>query len=304
MKAQLFNRPLQIFRDSQVLTPSQNEFVKETETKVYRLLEETPPNGKSFAQTVRHMLKREELWNNSKNEGCKGKYSKVELSSSNCEKKEKYFQFFFSTEFKRPEPPTDDQTKIPAKKQRRNLGDIIHDATKQNKFYLGNSELTRLWNLCPDNLQACRGEDRNFSPPIDSYLETPPEKTDPSYEWRALRLLARQSPLFFSLTPAPAKVSEYLENVRKKLNETKSKHKSKPENENKMDTDNDLMMEKEDGLVEEDTELLKNDQLIQDDANVHKIITATEDQMRELCVIIGNDWEKLAAKLGMVFDPN
>lgn len=62
-------------RDSQVLTSAQNEFVKETETKVYRLLEETPPNGKSFAQTVRHMLKREELWNNWKNEGCKGKYS-------------------------------------------------------------------------------------------------------------------------------------------------------------------------------------------------------------------------------------
>lgn len=61
------------FRDSQVLTSAQNEFVKETETKVYRLLEETPPNGKSFAQTVRHMLKREELWNNWKNEGCKGK---------------------------------------------------------------------------------------------------------------------------------------------------------------------------------------------------------------------------------------
>lgn len=200
------------------------------------------------------------------------------------------------SEFKRPEPPADEQSKIPLKKPRRNLGDIVHDASKQNKFYLGNSELTRLWNLCPDNLKACRGEDRNFLPPIDSYLETPPDKVDPSYEWRALRLLARQSPLFFSPTPAPNKVSEYLENVRKKLNETKSKNK--PENENKMDADNDLMMEKEDGLVEEDSELMKNEQLIADEANVHKIVTATDDQMRELCVIIGNDWEKLAAKLG------
>lgn len=178
------------------------------------------------------------------------------------------------------------------------MGDIIHDATKQNKFYLGNSELTRLWNLCPDNLQACRGEDRNFLPPIDTYLETPPDKSDPSYEWRALRLLARQSPLFFSLTPAPNKVSEYLENVRKKLNETKSKNK--PESENKIDTDNnDIMMENpQDGLVEEDSELQTADQLISDDANVHKIVNATEDQMRQLCVIIGNDWEKLASKLG------
>lgn len=58
--------------DSHALTPAQNEFIKETEIKVYRLLEETPPNGKKFSQTVRHMLKREELWNSWKNEGCKG----------------------------------------------------------------------------------------------------------------------------------------------------------------------------------------------------------------------------------------
>lgn len=217
----------------------------------------------------------------------------------------------FFVEFKRPEPPADDQPKVPAKRMRRNLGDVIRDATKQNKFYLGNSELTRLWNLCPDNLQACRGEDRNFLPPIDSYLETPPGKSDPSYEWRALRLLAKQSPLFFSLMPPtnnapqnnqaannanPNKVPEYLENVRKKLNEMKSKNK--PENESKMDTDNDLMVEKEDGLVEEDSELLKNEQLMPDDANVHKNFTATDGQIRELCVIIGNEWEKLGAKLG------
>lgn len=163
---------------------------------------------------------------------------------------------------------------------------------------MGNTELTRLWNLCPDNLQACRGDDRNFLPPIDSYLENPPDKSDTSYEWRALRLLARQSPLFFALTPAPSKVSEYLDTVRKKLNEAKSK--SKPETENKTDQDNDLMMDKEDGLVEEDTELMKTDQLINDDTNVHnKAVVATDEQMKELCVIINNDWERLATKLGI-----
>lgn len=40
--------------------------------KVHRLLEETPPNGKKFSQTVRHMIKREDLWNSWKNDGCKG----------------------------------------------------------------------------------------------------------------------------------------------------------------------------------------------------------------------------------------
>lgn len=207
---------------------------------------------------------------------------------------------FSFLEFKRPEPPADEQIKIPTKKQKRNLGEAIHDATKQSKFYLGNPELTRLWNLCPDNLQACRGDDRNFLPAVDAYLENPRDKTDQSYEWRALRLLARQSPHFLSLIPAPNKVSDYLELVRKRIktdSETKTtKTKTETDSSNsKMETENDLMMEKEDGLAEE---LLKSDQLMTDDKNVHKTITATAEQLHELCVIIGKDWERLASKLG------
>lgn len=256
--------------DSYNLTPAQIEFVRTTETIVYKLLEETPPNGAAFANCVRHMLKREELWNNWKNDGCK--------------------------EFKRPGPPIDEQTLPPAKKEKLNLGDHIRDATKQKKFYMGNAELTRLWNLCPDNLQACRGEDRNFLPSIESYLENPRDKMDPSYEWRALRLLARQSPLFFSLIQSPNKVSDYLESVRKKIHEVKSKHK--PDVEIKTENDSDLVMDKEDGLVEEDGELMKTEHLSSDDKNVHKTVTATDEQMRELCVIINDDWKRLAAKLG------
>lgn len=198
-------------------------------------------------------------------------------------------------EFKRPaEAPIDDQ-KLPEKKIKRNLGDIIQDASKQNKFFMGNTELTRLWNICPDNLQACRGSDRNFLPPFESYLEN--QQTENSYEWRALRLLARQSPLFFSLTTTNNKVSEILETIRKKVSENKFK---KTEVETKNDGDNDLMMEKEDGLVEEDNELMKTDQLMPDDTNTHKDVVATEEQLRELCVIIGSDWERLGLKLGKI----
>lgn len=161
---------------------------------------------------------------------------------------------------------------------------------------MGNPELTRLWNLCPDNLQACRSEERNFLPTIESYLENPKDKADPSYEWRALRLLARQSPHFFTLVQTPSKVSDYLEMVRKKIHETKSKS-NKQELEIKSDLENDLVVEKEDGLVEEEV-LLKSDQLTPDDRNVHKTVTATEDQLIELCIIIGDEWKRLATKLG------
>lgn len=60
------------FRDDHVLSASQSEFIKETEVEIYKLLEETPPNGVEFAKAVRHILSREEMWNNWKNEGCKG----------------------------------------------------------------------------------------------------------------------------------------------------------------------------------------------------------------------------------------
>lgn len=279
------------FSESHTLTKSQQDFIKETETDVFRLLEETPPNGAKFCKTVRHMLKREELWNNWKNDGCKGNshifcHTRI---STNLEDK---FQSFLVVEFKRPELPADEQIKAPsAKKSKPNLGELVRDHAKHGKSYLGNAELTRLWNLCPDNLAACRGEDRNFLPAIETYLDANKD-ADASFGWRALRLLARQSPHFFSLTPTSSKINEYLDAVRKKMKETKTK-KAEP----RVEPENDLVVEKEDVLAEDDTEMQKDDQM--DDKNVHKTSLATPEQLRELSMIIDQDWKKLGAKLGM-----
>lgn len=56
------------------LSSTQSDFIRDTEVQIYKLLDETPPGGKRFTKTVQHMLQREELWNNWKNEGCKGKW--------------------------------------------------------------------------------------------------------------------------------------------------------------------------------------------------------------------------------------
>lgn len=226
------------------------------------------------------MLQREELWNNWKNDGCK--------------------------EFKRPELPaasTEDVSKPPAKKLRRNLGDSTRDACKQSKFFLGNTELTRLWNLCPDNLQACRGEDRNFLPSIETYLENPKDKVDPSFEWRALRLLARQSPHFFTPIQTPNKVSDYLEGVRKKIHESKTKVKIEVPTEIKTEAI-EVVTEKDDGLdvVQDEAELLKTESMGNDDTNTHKTVETTPEQIAELSVVIGSSWKKLGTKLG--FSPD
>lgn len=195
---------------------------------------------------------------------------------------------------------TDESVKPPTKKFKRNLGDAIADACKQNKFYMGNAELTRLWNLCPDNLQACRGADRNFLPSIEQYLENPKDKTDATFEWRALRLLARQSPHFFTMIQTPNKVSDYLESVRKKISESRTKQKAESA-EAKPDVEIEevqIQNSTEDGLTrwQDDSEMLKSSE--QDDKNTHKTAIATPDQLKELSVIIGGTWQKLGTKLG------
>lgn len=56
-----------------------------------------------------------------------------------------------------------------------------------------------------------------------------------------------------------------------------------------------------DGFAEdqmEDSELLKTEQLTPEEKNSHKPIMITEDQLLLLSPIIGNDWKKLASKLG------
>ncbi|XP_058129276.1 THO complex subunit 1 [Anopheles ziemanni] len=302
---QYLNSTVKFKAETHILTQAQSDWLKETETVVYRLIEESPPNGKKFATTVRHMLTREELWNSWKNEGCK--------------------------EFKRPEAVLEEGSSTtattssgsgaapavtassgrpPAKRPRRPLGDLIRDATKQGKFYMGNQEITRLWNLCPDNLQACKGTDRNFLPSLESYLENPKEKQDPSFEWRALRLLARQSPHFFTLFNTPSyKVSDYLESVRKKIQ--KDKLDIKLENAIKEETAPQSTEQTEaegEGLVGDEeheqmeTELLKTEQLTPEDKNTHKTLAVSKEQLSELAPSIGKDWKKLATKLGYSAD--
>ena len=68
--------------DSQKLSSDQEKWTDETSKKIYKLLEETPPDGKEFAKSVKHILKREEHWNKWKNEGCQSLAKKVETNEA------------------------------------------------------------------------------------------------------------------------------------------------------------------------------------------------------------------------------
>jgi THO complex subunit 1 len=45
---------------------------------------------------------------------------------------------------------------------------------------LNSAELTKLWNLCPNNLEACKSKDRDFLPSLEGYFEEAIEQIDPA----------------------------------------------------------------------------------------------------------------------------
>ena len=172
---------------SHQLQESQATWIKETTESVFALLEETPPQGTEFAAYVRHILRQEENWIAWKNDGCPS-YEKPPLATNE----------------QAPYPPVE------------HLGDIHAAKSAGKHHHLGNTELTCLWNLCPDNLEACRKKSRKFVPDMQKFLAEPIDQADPAariepeykvinnpnFSWQALRLLSQNSPHFFQRTSA------------------------------------------------------------------------------------------------------
>lgn len=47
-------------------------------------------------------------------------------------------------------------------------------------LFLDSPELTKLWNLCPNNLEACKSKDRDFLPSLETYFEDAIMELDPA----------------------------------------------------------------------------------------------------------------------------
>lgn len=303
---QYLNSHVKFKSESFELKQEQVEWVKEITQQVYTLLSETPPDGVRFSKTIQHILQREEHWNNWKNEGCR--------------------------EFQKPVQPADDvadddgQKRTPGgqkqlKWPRKRLGQAMREAIANKKYIMGNSELTKLWNHLPDNLEACRGPDRDFLPSLESYFEEAIEQTDPAamvedqykrvndgnFGWRALRLLARRSPHFFIPSNNPInKLPEYLETMIKKIAKDRpsvtQSGEAKSESADTVDTPTVLQNEAEEG---EEDELLKNDDKqgymgSQEEMDItrDKQARIKKEQLDAVADLIGENWKKLACKLG------
>nr|XP_012226653.1 PREDICTED: THO complex subunit 1 isoform X2 [Linepithema humile] len=286
---QYLNSTVKFKAETHELKPDQVEWVKITTEQVYTLLTETPPDGPIFAETVKNILKREEHWNAWKNEGC--------------------------PPFKKPasELSSDEEPRKP-KRSRRRIGDVIRDAQTVGKYHMGNPELTKLWNLCPNNLEACKSKDRDFLPSLETYFEDAIVELDPAamiddkykkvndgnFGWRALRLLARRSPHFFVHGNYPInKLPEYLETMIKKI------AKDRP-------TQSDAKLESEETPSSESNEQEFNEDVLKQeseqvdsesaDGKARKLNKVTSEMVAKISESLKNDWKKLATKLGYTND--
>ncbi|XP_018860970.1 THO complex subunit 1 isoform X2 [Parus major] len=260
-----------------VLTDEQSLWIEDTTKAVYQLLSENPPDGERFSKMVEHILNTEENWNSWKNEGC---------PSFVKERSHPEFQL----------GPPDSKPMRPMRK--RPAPEDFLGKGSNKKILMGNEELTRLWNLCPDNMEACKSESREYMPTLEEFFEEAIEQADPenmvenkykavnnsNYGWRALRLLARRSPHFFQPTNQQFKsLPEYLENMVIKL----AKELPPPSEEIKTGEDEDE--EDNDALLKENNE----------SPEVQRDKAMTGEQIESFAHRLGEQWKALAPYLEM-----
>ncbi|CAG9831828.1 unnamed protein product [Diabrotica balteata] len=276
---QYFTSTVRFKTDAHELKNDQKEWISTNTEKVYSLLRETPPDGEEFAEIVKNILNREELWNAWKNESC--------------------------PEIKKTLPQPTEVSERKRDSDKPLIGDIIKEANEQGKFYIGSGELTKLWNHCPNNLEACKG--RNFLPTLEEYFSDSIQQIeahqkgddsilkDSNFGWRALRLLARRSPHFFTFgTTIMYPLSNYLEMMVKKVAHEKPGKESHQEHENDNEQDN-ILAEADpatDDLKPADHEEFVDENVRSDTKQI------TSDQIMLISEKIAPDWPKLGVKLG------
>uniref|UniRef100_UPI0037E91486 THO complex subunit 1 n=1 Tax=Semicossyphus pulcher TaxID=241346 RepID=UPI0037E91486 len=253
-----------------ILNDDQTTWIEETTKLVYQLLKEIPPDGDKFATMVEHILDTEENWNGWKNEGCPSFVK---------------------------ERTADDKPKRPTRK--RQAPEDFLGKGPDRKIFMGNDELTRLWNLNQDNMEACKSDSREFMPSLDEFFAEAIEQADPAnmveeeykvvrnanYGWRALRLLSRRSPHFFQPTNQKFKsLADYLDSMVSKL--AKELPKDIPSEEIKT------------GEEDDDD---NGDNLLKDsnDSPSMQSKLVTNNQMDDLAAKLGSQWKMLASHLEM-----
>ncbi|XP_076001271.1 THO complex subunit 1 [Genypterus blacodes] len=253
-----------------MLNDDQTVWIEETTKLVYQLLKEIPPDGDKFGTMVEHILNTEENWNAWKNEGCPSFVK---------------------------ERAVDEKPKRSTRK--RQAPEDFLGKGPDRKIFMGNDELTRLWNLNHDNMEACKSDIREFMPSLDEFFAEAIEQADPTnmvedeykavqnpnYGWRALRLLSRRSPHFFQPTYQKFKsLADYLDSMVSKL--AKELPKDLPSEEIKTGEEDD---------DDNGDNLLKDGN---DSPSIQSKLVSSQ-QMDDIAAKLGAQWKALAGHLEM-----
>lgn len=127
---------------------------------------------------------------------------------------------------------------------------------------------------------------------------------DGNFGWRALRLLARRSPQFFTHSNNPiAKLPDYLEIMIKKIAKDKqdriNPQESQEKNENYNEMDEEILKAGDDQVVNEESLQNENDEdSTQKGDDKLTSINISQTQLENICSKLGDNWKKLAAKFG------
>lgn len=177
-------------------------------------------------------------------------------------------------------------------------------ATQCTCIFLYSHELTRLLNLNPDNLGACKTKERNFLPDMYEYFDEAIMQMDPEakieeeykkvneadFRWRALRLLAQRGPMFFPQTNTPTKISAFIEDNLKRIT------RDRPQNsieEVKLQT---VSTETEDGEQVDKIEEKREHNNCEENKSTKSELTG--ETMGKVARHVGENWKRLALKIG------
>lgn len=174
--------------------------------------------------------------------------------------------------------------------------------------------MTKLWNFCPNNLEACKAKDRDFLPSLEDYFADAIEQVeagvdageatllkDSNFGWRALRLLARRSPHFFTYSQNIIHpLSHYLDMmVRKTAHERpgRSIESIKDDSQNENELDENILTEEEQNA--EELKQTDGDDFV-DEQNLrrHERKSLTDEQLELFSEKLATDWPRLASKVG------
>lgn len=201
---QYLQSPSRVRQDNFLISEDQLNWIKDTDDKILELIEETPPNGSAMRKCIEHALRRDAFWNNWKNENCPA--------------------------LKTVNDPAEVEFNMPPRER---LGDELRRASEEGRVVIGGPELCKIWNLCPDNWEACLSKSRIFTPTLNRFFEevisrfdsmSPEERKKmfaekSDFVWRSLRLMSQKSQHFF--TPSNQSVmkpiTDYLDGAIEKV---------------------------------------------------------------------------------------